>query len=425
MHGEPLRSSIVKSTGVERFLWHLPEEDRLGSDCQSAPEASLKALHAIAELTTKLVEFAASDGWLDASLVQSTLRTRLSENGGITGGGNVRITDAATDYLRHCMNLRSAPEFIGLPANLEESKAQVSHLLRPFRSGTHPLRLLVAINWLFEDVSYFIKSHIKDTIADVKDPVFELVNKQSVETQNQVERKSALVDLVRSGESVSAAAIKIGVDVATAQVWVAKEGISIRRRPKILTKSVLASIVRELENGADKLSVARQHGISVVTVTKTLRTEVGLHSAWQTAKAANAQQSVRKAWLDLLASHGGIGIKLMRAMNPAAYAWLYRNDRAWLTEHASTVGINAKPGRASSVRWDERDDLLSRTVSQVALRLSQDQLGKPLRLCQIYQAIPELRAKLHALNRLPLTKHAIEVALGRRRTKAISEDLFN
>jgi hypothetical protein len=160
-------------------------------------------------------------------------------------------------------------------------------------------------------------------------------------------------------------------------------------------------------------------------VTKTLRTEVGLHSAWQTARAANAQQSARKAWLDLLASHGGIGMKLMRAMNPAAYAWLYRNDRAWLSEHSSTVGIDAKLGRASSVRWDDRDDELSREVNHVVLRLSQDQAGKALRLWQIYQALPELRAKLPALDRLPLTKHALDVALGRRRAQTISEDLFD
>jgi transposase len=424
-HGEPLKTSAVKSTGVERFLWHLPEETQLSSDWFAAPHASMEALHALANLTTGLVKFSAADGWLDALAVQTTLRTRLSEKGWITVGGNARLIDAAADYLQHCRVLRAAPELTGLPSNLEEAKAQIGHLIRPFRSGTHPLRLLVAIDWVFDGASDFTRAHIGGALPDAERHSVVLTDDQPGAIATQDERRTNLIQLIRAGTSVSAAAAEIGVDVATAQFWATKDGIAIDHRPKILKADIRASLVQDLRNGAEKVAAASRHGISVATVTKTLRTEVGLHSAWQTARAANAQQSARKAWLDLLASHGGIGMKLMRAMNPAAYAWLYRNDRAWLSEHSSTVGIDAKLGRASSVRWDDRDDELSREVNHVVLRLSQDQAGKALRLWQIYQALPELRAKLPALDRLPLTKHALDVALGRRRAQTISEDLFD
>jgi uncharacterized protein (DUF1684 family) len=152
---------------------------------------------------------------------------------------------------------------------------------------------------------------------------------------------------------------------------------------------------------------------------------VGLHAAWQTARAALAQEAARKTWLDLLASDGALGIKLLRAMNPAVYAWLYRNDLAWLKAHVPIAASSAKPQRASSVRWDQRDDELSRAVDRVALQLSREHASKPIRLWQIYQALPELKAKLPALERLPQTRHALEVALGRRRRKSSNPRLFD
>ncbi|MDD5177536.1 MAG: TnsD family Tn7-like transposition protein [Sterolibacterium sp.] len=424
LHGEPLLTSTVKSTGVERFLWHLPEDNRLNGDWFAASHSATEALRALATLTTGLVEFAADDGWLDALAVQTTLRTRLAEKGWITAGGNARVTDAAADFLQHCAALRAAPELAGLPSNLEEAKNQIGLLIRPLRAGTHPLRLLVAIDWLFDGISEFIGAHVGRTGPDAAGHEADLAGDRPAVNASQDERRMMLVRLIRSGESTSAAAAKVGVDVATAQAWATIAGIAVGRRPKILKTDIRAALVQDLRNGADKVAAAGQHGISVVTVTRILRTEVGLHVAWRAARTAKAQQSARKAWCELLASHGALGTKLMRAMNPAAYAWLYRNDRAWLTEHTPGARVDATAGRASSVRWDERDDELSGTVHRVVLRLSQDQAGKPLRLWQIYQALPELRAKLSVLERLPLTKLALEAALGRRRVQTTNADLF-
>lgn len=424
LHGEPLRTSIVKSSGVERFLWHLPEQNQLTDDWFAAPPESMEALHALANLTTGLVELAADDGWLDALAVQTTLRTRLSEKGWVTVGGNARLAAAAANYLLHCKPLRAAPELSRLPSNLEEARIQVAHLIRPFRTGTHPLRLLLAIYWLFGGAAEFIDAHVVGALPDTAGHEVDLASVQPVANTTQDERKMALVQLILAGESTSAAAAKIGINVATAQVWAASAGIAVDRRPKILKAGMLAGLVRDLRNGADKVDAANLYAISVVTVTRILRTEVGLHAAWQAAKKDKAQQSARQAWLDLLASHRALGAKLMRAMNPAAYAWLYRNDRAWLTEHAPGACVDSKAGRASSVRWDDRDDELSRAVNRVVLRLSQARAGKPLRLWQIFQALPELKAKLRALDRLPLTKLALEVALGRKHAQTTSPDLF-
>lgn len=54
----------------------------------------------------------------------------------------------------------------------------------------------------------------------------------------------------------------------------------------------------------------------------------------------------------------------MGAFDPAAYAWLYRYDRAWLDEHKpDRHAIRTEP-RAPRILWDARDEALSMEVSR-------------------------------------------------------------
>lgn len=423
VHGEALLESTVKSTGVERFLWHLPTESRLSAESGHLSDAPLEALARLASLTTSLVERVAPDGWLAGSLVQATLRRRLVDRGWVTSAGNIRLQEAAGEYLEHCRTLRSASELSSLPTGLEEAKVQLGRLMRPLRSGTHPLRLLVAINWLFKDADEFVAAHAGAALK-VESQVAAGIGTETETSGGEDPRRAQLLHLLGAGESATAAASRIGIDVATAIAWAAAAGVAVGRRPKVLTPEVRHSLVRELQAGLDKVDAAGRHGVSVETVTRVLRTEVGLHDAWAAARTNRARQTAREAWLALLAQQRSLGVKLMRASNPAAYAWLYRNDRQWLREHTPSDRVAAAEPRSSSVRWDERDEALSLAVRRALVRLSEERAGMPLRLWQIYQAVPELKPKLAALERLPLTRRVLESALGRSGTAA-TQSLFD
>jgi hypothetical protein len=412
LHHDLLLTSTVKSTGVERFLWHLPVQDRLIADSVGPSPGSVAALARFAGLVTGLVELDAPDGWLCAPAVQATLRSRLNEMGWVTAAGNTRLRAAAGHYLLHCQALRVVTELFSLPADLEIAKDQLGRLIRPLRAGTHPLRLLLAIDWLFKDAQDFINSHTRvqplagDTVGS------------SAEIDAGIDRhgdprRDQLLDLMRRNGSATAAARTVGVDVGTAMAWAAAAGVTVGRRPKLLTELVRQPLVRDLSEGGDKNIVAERHGVSVATVNRLLQTEVGLHASWAAARATTARQKARETWLTLLAQHHSLGVKLMRASNPAAYAWLYRNDRSWLREHTPSGRAEFSGVRASTVRWDQRDECLSQEVRNAAMRLSHAQPGKLLRLWQIYQAVPELKPKLRVLERLPLTRRALESAIGR------------
>lgn len=68
------------------------------------------------------------------------------------------------------------------------------------------------------------------------------------------------------------------------------------------------------------------------------------------------------------------------------------------------------------IKWDERDWELSTQVERIASLMAVG-AGKTRRLYlwQLYQQLPELRAKLSCLKKLPLTAAVIQRVLGRPR----------
>jgi hypothetical protein len=216
-----------------------------------------------------------------------------------------------------------------------------------------------------------------------------------------------VLQLISQGCSITAAAQRADVDVATAMSWAAASGLTVKRRPKVLKPELLGALMADLSKGADKATVAQRYGVSIVTVTRILRTEAGLHLTWKCACLEIARTRARDAWLEALHGHRLLGTKFIRALEPAAYAWLYRNDRLWLDAHKPEAGAAL---RGPSVRWDERDQLLSQLVLQAANELRDKQRSR-LKLWQIYQVVPELKPKLATLQRLPLTLRALTQVL--------------
>lgn len=418
VHGAPLRTSQIKSTGVERFLWHLPAQAQLVDPCTAGDSTRSLALARLSKMTLALVGAERADGWLGADLVQSTLRARLRERGWLTFAGNARLQKVAADYLQHCLPLRLLDELAGLPATLDEAKVQIGRLIRPLRSGVHPIRLLVAIDWLFNDANDFLALHKGTAGADVNQIPSEGMPLKDAVAEDE-SRRLQLSALMKSGVSATAAAQEFGIDVSTAMAWAAAEGVQVRRRPKLLKSELRESLIRCLRRGMEKVDAAARHGISVETVTRLLHTEIGLHAAWKAARAARSQRLARAAWTKLLSAHPGVGVKMLRAMEPASYAWLYRNDRTWLTDHTPPSAVGMTAARQSPVRWDERDRSLSVEVEAAVERLAV--FGRRLKLWQIYQAVPQLKPKLAVLHRMPLTQRVLERALGRRRVGSATD----
>lgn len=417
-HKQPLLQSALKANGVERFQWLLPRLSELNpASVHSNETVACSFLLSLAELIEHLVQSAEHQPLL-LGKPHEVYRQELQARGWIAGAASLRTGQIATAFLNYCEPLRRIPEFDSLAEDEEGMAMQLGRLLRPPRSGTHPLRHLLLIHWLFGDAQRFhcaLKSEDAHNRAPTQDDV--LAALPVVDP-----RKDRLCSLIQEeGQSVRKAASLVGVDPQTALVWAAKAGIAISRRPQKLSTNVRAKAIRDLRRGIDKEKAASQAGVSVGSITRLLLSDAKLHADWSEARGAKARAHSRALWLQLLQSSGSLGIKWMRQLDPRTYMWLYRNDRAWLDANKPDLLPASLHPRPSVVDWEARDEQLRGLVREAALRLMEERGVRRIHFWQLCQKIPDLRAKRASLHRLPRTLEAIQAALT---AHLPSQDLF-
>ena len=427
-HGLQLLESDLKATGVERFQWHLPAAGHFRQWPADPRKAILDGHTALQSLSRQVIDLTANapDRSIQTSRLHEVYRAELVRREWVTRGGSFRMPVIAASFVDHVKHLRAVPELEALPTTANEAAIQLGRLLRPPRSGTHPLRHLVLINWLFGSAEAFWQAQASALNPPVVLPEAIYSPDQKSDDSNKDPRREQLIGLLTvKKQSARMAAAAIGIDVGTAMSWAAQAGLSISRRPKKLVAELRQRTIAELQNGIDKAVVAADAQVSVVTITKLLLSEVGLHAAWRQAREQRARATAREVWVQLLQTHPGVGTKFLRALEPAAFAWLYRKDRAWLDSHKPDQ--QALPARSGGlhVLWDERDQVMSAEVKQVAQILRKGAGKRQIKLWQIYQAVPALKAKIAALDRLPLTRRAIDQAIQRHGAKSATPDLFD
>lgn len=415
-HGLLLLQSTVKANGVGRFLWHLPSENMLTLVAPHYHDATVDQKHRgalirLAKAAVALARLPAEFHFKPYPLV-ATYRRALHHKGLCTGD-RIRLREVGESFASFVTQLREIPELAAFPGTGVEAKAQVGRLLCLPRTGTHPLRHLLLILWLFDTWERFWSAFVAAT--DARNLTLDLFNdnkeKQAEATEpKQLERFLELVTV--HGAAVTKAARIIGVDPYTGIAWAARAGIVTRRRSKTLTPTVLHSVVADLRLGLEKSNVAERNRVSVTCVSRTLRAEIGLHQAWMDARVARQKRDARRKWLAAGKSSGNAGAKAARLLAPAAYAWLYRNDRAWLLQETRLLG-HAPRSNNASVAWDVRDRLLADAVKRACLDLATRMPGVRVSVYHVCQEISELRAKIDQLDRLPLTRRALEIGIGK------------
>ena len=340
-----------------------------------------------------------------------------SKRRGIAPGDSKRLDRSrlGREYAAFVAGLRLIGELSALPASEEIAITEIDRLTRTPRSGIHPLRHLTLIAWLFPNFDAFRVAYDAQRLLAQEDQR-KIPSTHTVEEINP--KRQALLNLIAEGYSISGASRSIGVDPATGMAWAAAAGVETRKRPSILRGDVRDRVVAALARGAEKTEAARLGEISIVSVTRLLRTEVGLRERWRSARFLAAQTEARTRWFDVVNKNPRSGPKAARLLEPAAYAWLYRNDLDWLKAAVAHMDrLTREIG--TRVDWDARDRGLSQEVRRVALALVTGAPAAKLRLWHLYQAIPELKAKLSRLDRLPLTAEAIQSVL--KRVKSTDE----
>nr|WP_316643109.1 TnsD family Tn7-like transposition protein [uncultured Roseateles sp.] len=355
----------------------------------------------------------------DDAQLASTYRRAAAARGLIAGNDRLCISAFGDRLATTAQPLRAIPELSALPSCPAEAVAQFARLLRQPRTGAHPLRHFTMILSLFGSwesfwTAYCAEPRRADEIRPRGTCVLELADPPPTDADD---RKANLLTLIGEGKSISAAAAAVGIATGTAMAWAAQSAVSVTRRPKLLKPHVRRLVIRALRRGVDKQVVSESFSISVQTVTTTLRTEVGLADAWHEARFMQAKRRAHADWLAMAARHPHATYTDIRRMNQAAFAWLYRNDRAWLEEQAKRQPAAPKSNHAR-IDWDARDQSYANQIAEVCLLIATKNAATHVTMGTLCQALPSLKPLLSKLDRMPLTSAALKQATRRRPAEA-------
>jgi len=418
LHEVPLQESAVKANGVKRFFWHLPSASHLVTPSiglgRPTIEVGTLSLLRLSRLTRDYITWG---GRIDEARLISAYQYALDAKGLLNPAGGLKLTRIAEDFSRHVGPLRCVLELHDLPGDDRAASVQVGRLLRAPRTGTHPVRHLVLIDWLFGDWPSFLRTYEVATKWDERPP-------EQIRSHPDPDNRTRLLQMLRDDAiSLTESARIVGVDVATATGWARQAGLTARSRPKMLGPDRLTEVHAQLICGDSTAEVAAVQRLSVPTINRILRAHPVIGAKAHEARAARARSDQRKAWATATAEHPTLSAKALRTLIPACYAWLYRNDRHWLMNAAAGLPAAATP-TAPRVDWQARDLELEKMVERTILQLSIEGPDQPIELWRIYQRVPALKAKLGHLDRLPRTRYAIERAVTRRRRRS-GQDLFS
>lgn len=272
---------------------------------------------------------------------------------------------------------------------------------RPDRA-VHPVCHLILIEFLFGSVAAF-----RDACCLNQATQFSTEQKrtQSLVTAEPAQSASDAEELLRDvSKSCRQLAALLGRSVTTIVAHRRRLGVPIKERRKTLTPSVIEAVRRELGMQIPLPVVAIRTGVSIGTVYRILAEHPSDRQARHDRQREAEAATRRQRWIRTLASCEGSGASGARNRAPADYAWLYRNDRAWLAATTQPANPSRKP--QTRVNWAKRDAQLCEQMhahlatlqSEIPpVRISRAQLLRPLGETMVrknLQRLPKLQLLL-------------------------------
>lgn len=411
-HGQVLEVAAPKMNGLGRFHWVLPDDCECRHirlvDRRTLGDASWDMLVRMSAYGQAASQMSASY-LVDRDRMLATFQKELVRKGYATPKGKWRSETIGAGLKAHLSLVASVPDLGALKLDSAQAVNLFRKVLAHEGAVRHPAKVLAVIAWLFRDWEQFA-AYFDETAAP-NQTWQRTAAERSASAGHGAERpaestRADFISLVVAGAAVTSAARTVGIDPHTGMAWACKLGICPASRPKKLVDSSKKAMVKALRFGISKPRVASRFDISIGTVTRVLRTTPGLQREWHDAREARALDLARSQWTRCVQRCGHLGVKQVRHHASAAYAYLYRNDKAWLEE------VNARLPRIASgkrhhIDWKLRDETYCRAINSIfAAELAASPSVK-LAMHVVLEAVPELGPKLAQLHRLPATRELL------------------
>lgn len=411
-HRCPLHAASDKVTGRDRFAWILPMQARLDSLLSPLEVGPLELQ--LSDLSVGLwnlsIEFEFNLTRLSLLYRQKMIELDLFDNK--TQKVNSHGFTDRLDSMLWGSGIASIWPWLSGPKNAATAAGRLLRFVRVHgaRDSRHPLSHALLQILLFGSWSAFWTAYEHTDLDEHSSPCKShshpgTYDESAASAKTQLHRP--VLQALQAGHSITQVAKTNGIAIGTAKAWAAQEGIATPVRPKILKPDLRKTLIGKLSRGMEKTEAASAVGISVVTVTRVLSTEPGLHDLWSDSRRTKAQLRARSAWTAAMKALPAASSNHWRALDPAAYGWLYRNDRVWLQ---ASIRDRKQPARQPKFRrnWRQRDDVLAQAVLTAALDFVKAHANKRLTLGELCSNVKGLREVQSALSKLPRTAAAIQ-----------------
>lgn len=355
-----------------RFEWSLPTKDCL---IQQASSQKLWLRPAFLNLANNVIDLAVIGRVmsLESCTVAATYRKAV-----LQGGRSASLLDRIEPLRRFHL-------FESLPKDEKSTESFMNQLIRTPRRSIHPLKHLLLIDWLFDDLRSFLKAYD----AEVARLVQRVASTPSRKPDEQVSLSNAAAPTKNTP------------------------------RPKRLKGQLKEVLLSKLGKGIPKQKLCKELEISVSTINRLLSANPVTNALAIEARNSRELAEHRAQWQYLHNLHPELGVQALRNTIPSIYAWLYRNDKAWLMAKEQTF---VKPAKVEKhpIDWEARDSRLLSMIRTAYEAITGLQRG-PVTTTELYARVPMLSSCLENRNRYPASRAFLSTVLHRSKSKVLHD----
>lgn len=370
VHGVLLKECTANRQWSGRFKWVLPSEQLFAPT--AIPNPSKAASDALRQMGEAVVDLASCGKlrFLDPMVVHAVYKSCIR-----IAGHNAQA-DTAACLSNYASLLQPYPPYERLPITLSDAEKFVAQMSSKPRGRQHPLRHLALITCLFGQFSAFIKAY--DNLSE--------------QVQAETDIKVAAVSNVQKPAPTKA------------------KGNHASRRPKKLKPTLRAEILNALKSGKHKSLICEDFQMSITTVNRLLVSEPEIKAARDENLRADQLAKYRAEWTDVLRTDAPTSPKERRLKRPRLYAWLYRNDRAWLIDFNSKLPCG-RNGNHSNVNWLKRDLDLMELINSAIITLRNGSELKNITRADVFSLVPNLSRVLEKREHYPKSRTLLKKTL--------------
>lgn len=334
-HKRPLVLRWDDTTPVHRRDWIKPSAEPSAQrfEIAIANDQTLDLLLRLADISTKAASL--RPGTLVSDQLARTYQRWAAEISALSSGSSIRhpvmVSALSHSFAQICSSLTA----MGPAACNPHLGATIGAVARSKPKPAHPLKHLILIACMFDDWDAFWSSYTNESPGNTH---IEEADRSQSECALENDLGARFVQLVQeSNLSIRQASAALDVTTSTGVRWAKIYGIDFTPRARSLTAEYLETVRQQLRTGKEKVDVIAATQISSMSLNRLISSEPTLRAQWLLAKTARHRQENRKKFLFTLKEHSGVPIWLLRKLPNTGWAWLYRHDRAWLTEIIPTL----------------------------------------------------------------------------------------